>query len=69
MQNLHNIEKSAFRAGEYVGYCKGVWIIRPSTSSYGRWVARSRDDRNAPTLFAWRLADMSAKLDALEVQS
>lgn len=25
---LHNIEKSGFRKGEYVGYANGVWRIR-----------------------------------------
>jgi hypothetical protein len=24
---MHNIEKSIFRRGEYIGYCGGVWRI------------------------------------------
>ncbi len=27
MRYLHNIEKSGFRKGEYVGYSDGVWRI------------------------------------------
>jgi hypothetical protein len=27
MVNLHNIERSGFRSGEYVGYAHGVWRI------------------------------------------
>ena len=27
MRSLHNIEKSGFRKGEYVGYFDGVWRI------------------------------------------
>lgn len=27
MRNFHNIEKSSFRAGEYVGYFDGPWRI------------------------------------------
>lgn len=31
MRYLHNIEKSGFRKGEYVGYCDGAWrIVRVS---------------------------------------
>jgi hypothetical protein len=63
---MHNIEKSAFRRGEYVGYAHGVWIIRKSNSSYGTWSARHRDDIKRPTLFAFRLSDLSAKLDAIK---
>ena len=29
MKTLLNVEKSAFRRGEYVGYCHGVWQIKP----------------------------------------
>ena len=40
MQSLSNIEKSAFRRGEYVGYAAGfVWHIRKD----GReWIATAR---------------------------
>lgn len=60
---MHNIEKSAFRKGEYVGYANGVWLIRKTNSSFGNWSARHRDDPRQPLIFAMRLADLSAKLD------
>lgn len=60
----HNIEKSAFRRGEYVGYGQGtVWHIRKSNSSYGRWVAFDRDGK-LQAQYAFRLADLSPKLEA-----
>lgn len=34
------IEKSGFRAGEYVGYCDGAWRI---TKSGDLWAARKND--------------------------
>lgn len=41
---MHNrIEKSGFRAGEYVGYCDGVWHIKKSG---GLWEARKADGRD-----------------------
>lgn len=64
MKNLPNIEKSAFRKGEYVGYGHGVWIITKSNSSYGTWAARHQDDNRAPTLFAFTLEKLSTKLNA-----
>lgn len=65
MKDLPNIEKSAFRKGEYVGYGAGkVWRIRKSTSSYGNWLAISQHEPNRQ-VFAWRLADMSDNLSAL----
>ncbi len=59
----HNIEKSPFRKGEYVGYANGVWHIRKSTSAYGQWCATHQSDRNAPRLYSWRLSDMSIRLE------
>jgi hypothetical protein len=65
MKNLHNIEKSAFREGQYVGYGGGhVWRIRRSNSSYGNWWAQSTTEHNSQ-LWAWRLSDLSDKLSAL----
>jgi hypothetical protein len=56
MQNLPNIEKSAFRRGEYVGYADGVWSI----SRHGKeWIARkNRDELRARTL-----REMSSNLE------
>lgn len=40
MKNLHNVEKSAFRRGEYVGYAAGsVWRITRVASG---WMAANR---------------------------
>jgi len=36
MRDLTNIEKSGFRKGEYIGYCRGVWRIRKTN---GEWLA------------------------------
>jgi hypothetical protein len=66
MARFHNIEKSVFRRGEYVGYADGVWIIRRTNSSFGNWAARHRDDKSAPLILAWRLDEMSAKLEEHE---
>jgi hypothetical protein len=72
---MHNIEKSAFRRGEYVGYADGcVWRITKSMSTFGSWCAlvSHGDNAHAHTnrfIFAFRLHDMSQKLAALEVQS
>ena len=72
---MHNIEKSAFRRGEYVGYADGcVFRITRTNSSYGNWCATvSHGDAfrkyRCQPLFAFRLRDLSQKLAALEVQS
>ena len=62
MKNYHNIEKSGFHHGEYVGYANGkVYKIKKSTSSYGNWFAYNRDDYN-DQLFAFGLKKMSEQL-------
>lgn len=62
MQSLHNIEKSAFHPGQYVGYGRNqVWRIRKCKSTYGNWWAYSLQDHNQ-RVYAWKLADLSAKL-------
>lgn len=62
----HNIEKSAFRRGEYIGYAAGkVWRIVKSTSSFGAWQAFPRDGGNV-FVYAFRLSDMGGKLAALK---
>ena len=66
MQNLPNIEPSKFRKGEYVGYACGVWHITKSTSSFGKWCARHRDNQRMPTLFAFSLRDLSRKLTIIQ---
>ena len=58
---MHNIEKSAFRKGEYVGYSGGkVWCI---TKADDRWQAHCRGDYTIPRLYATRLRDLSKKLE------
>lgn len=37
MRNLHNIEKSGFHKGEYVGYADGAWRIARCSPG---WIAR-----------------------------
>ena len=62
--NYPNIEKSAFRKGEYIGYCEGkIYRISKSNSSFGTWFAYNRDDYN-DQIFAFGLAAMSEKLEA-----
>ena len=62
MKNLTNIEKSAFRKGEYVGYSGGkVYRISKSNSSFGNWFAHNRDNWN-DQIFAFGLESMSKKL-------
>jgi hypothetical protein len=68
MHYLHNIEKSAFRRFEYVGYAAGAWRVRKH--GCGGWEANkfipmSRDlDYSAPTLRANTLQALSEKLSA-----
>ena len=69
MRNYPNIDKSAFRKGEYIGYCEGkIYRITKSNSSYGTWHARNRDDFN-DQIFAFGLQAMSDKLQAKAVQA
>lgn len=63
-----NIDKSAFRKGEYVGYANGVWLIRNTNPSKTKkvsasWLARKRDEPGKNDLiFATSLLEMSEKL-------
>jgi hypothetical protein len=67
MKNFPNIEKSAFRKGEYIGYCEGrIYHISKTNSSYGTWFAHDRDNYN-DQIFAFGLESMSIKLQAKEV--
>jgi len=62
MKSYPNIEKSAFRKGEYVGYSEGkVYHISKTNSSYGTWFAHNRDNYNEQ-VFAFGLAQMSERL-------
>jgi len=62
MRSYPNIDKSAFRKGEYVGYSEGkVYRISKTNSSYGTWFAYNRDNYN-DQVFAFGLESMSKKL-------
>jgi hypothetical protein len=62
MKNYPNIEKSAFRQGEYVGYANGkVFHIKKSNSTYGNWFAHNQSNYNEQ-IFAHGLASLSEKL-------
>lgn len=62
---MHNIEKSAFKRGEYVGYGGGkVWRIRKTLFGGWKWAAHVTDG-DYDTVYADRLSDMSTKLDKM----
>jgi hypothetical protein len=64
MKNYPNIDKLAFRKGEYVGYCEGrIYHISKSNSSFGTWFAYDCENYN-DQIFAFGLASMSEKLTA-----
>lgn len=64
---MHNIEKSGFHKGEYVGYAAGtVWRISRSASGWGAIARDHYPDSTYPAvLMARTLKDMSTKLDDL----
>jgi hypothetical protein len=66
MRDLHNIEKSGFRPGEYVGYRGGkVYRIRKGGVRGSLRVAMETNGgriTGAPFIFGKTLADLSARL-------
>lgn len=63
MKNYHNIEKSGFHHGQYVGYSNGkVYRITKCNTSYGNWCAKNRDDYN-DQMFAFGLTNLSKQLE------
>ena len=65
MAQHHNIEKSAFRPREYVGYGNGVWRIW--RAGHG-WHASRHDDRvegEVNYLITPTLAEMSERLESV----
>ena len=65
MKNYHNIDKSGFHKGQYVGYANGVWSI---VKSDGKWIARLMDgvrETKALPIITTTLSEMSAELDRL----
>lgn len=72
----HNIEKSAFNRGEYVGYAAGyVFRVTRAKSSFGNWHAQlARYNPVNPQLsnrnfYAFTLTDLGAKLDAFAIET
>lgn len=53
-----NIDRSAFRRGEYVGYALGLWFVRRQTS--GGWRATKREGFDSLT--GETLTDISERL-------
>ena len=51
MRNLHNIEKSYFHKGEYVGYACGlIFRIRKGEREWVAHCCKTQSRRTAPTL-------------------
>lgn len=67
MTSYHNIEKSAFHPGEYVGYAAGeVWRIYRET--HGRrlvWIAHDQDHARLP-MRGDTLRELSDRLEMRE---
>jgi len=64
MKNYPNIEKSAFRKGEYVGYCEGrIYHIKRSKNTFWTWAAYDCEN-SSDQIVSFNLAEMSKKLTA-----
>lgn len=62
-RSMHNVEKSAFRKGEYIGYGGGdVWRIVKNGNT---WRATPRKDINLREFSASKLKEISAGLESL----
>lgn len=63
MRDILNVEKSAFRMGEYVGYGSGTtWRVRRTLTKRGIWIATPRADSPLPPVYAFTLADIGARI-------
>lgn len=61
---MHNVEKSKFRKGEYIGYGGGaVWHIR--NYGKGNWKATPQGNNSHKVFTCATLRDVSAQLDTL----
>jgi hypothetical protein len=57
MKNLHNIDKSAFRKGEYVGYASGlVFRIMKRDGMWFAYCDKTQDRLRCPTLWSLSVA-------------
>lgn len=63
---MHNIEKSAFRKGEHVGYCGGTWRIRRNAKG---WIATVQTGTGRKPIKAATLAGISEALTALDAKA
>ena len=64
MKMSHNIEKSAFRKGEYIGYCKGAQRIHKVSGGWATYALGSSSGTFVPC-FGRTLAELGAKLEKL----
>lgn len=67
---MHNIEKSRFRKGEYIGYAVGtIWYIYKGGIG---WYAKARewypDSKYPASMTSRTLSDVSIRLDGLYKQ-
>jgi len=77
MPSYPNIDKSAFRKGEYVGYGAGrVWrVYKSRKTGVVRWIAAPckhgspERDQTKNEVSDWTLGAVSAKLAALPIES
>ena len=61
MKSFHNIERSAFHRGQYVGFADGAWNIRRDGNG---WMARPAYAKY-PAFHRRTLAEVSAFLDTI----
>lgn|GEM_PF-4830457 len=66
MKNLPNIDKAAFRRGEYVGYCNGAQRIRRCSAGWETYALGSSAGKFEPAR-ASTLEELSAILAARSV--
>ncbi len=64
MKALHNIEKSGFHPGEYVGYAEGAWRIVKTSRA---WRASHKNGQHW-SIEGKTLTDVSAQLERLNTQ-
>ena len=66
-RDFHNIEKSGFHRGQYVGYGGGTWKIRKYGTGEHLWIAVKQG--GGGEFYGSSFADLSAKLDTLSSKS
>lgn len=63
MKNLPNIEASAYRRAEYVGYGYGIWRVHRYSTGNKRWRAKHIAHETAPVLYGPTLANLSVQIE------